>query len=129
MADHIPDPGKHRTHFYGFYASQVRASRRETEASDVPTEPTTKRRCPPSWARLISKVYHADPLVCRQCGGKLKVVAYVSDEISVKRILTELGLSPPEDERGARSRSAEDNTFDSQLRQPASIMIPAPQGA
>ncbi len=76
-----------------------RVSRRETEASDAPAEPTTKRRCPPSWARLIRKVYHADPLVCRQCGGKLKVVAYVSDEISVKRILTALGLSPPENEK------------------------------
>jgi len=54
-------------------------------------EPTPKRRYPPNWARLISKVYHADPLVCRQGGGKLKVVAYVSDEISVKRILTHLG--------------------------------------
>jgi hypothetical protein len=85
--------------FYGFYASRVRASRRETEASDVPAEPTTKRRCSPSWARLISKVYHADPLLCRQCGGKLKIIAYVSDEISVKRILAELGLSPPEDEK------------------------------
>ena len=99
MADHIPDPGKHRTHFYGFYASRVRASRRETEASDVPAEPTTKRRCSPSWARLISKVYHADPLLCRQCGGKLKIIAYVSHEISVKRILAELGLTPPEDEK------------------------------
>jgi len=77
----------------------LEASRRETEASGVPAAPTTKRRCPPSRARLISKVYHADPLVCRQCGGKLKVVAYVSDEISVKRILTALGLSPPEDEK------------------------------
>jgi hypothetical protein len=53
MADHIPDAGKHRTHFYGFYASRVRASRRETEASDVPAEPApAKRRCSPSWARL-----------------------------------------------------------------------------
>jgi hypothetical protein len=42
---------------------------------------------------------HADPLVCRQCGGKLKIIAYVSDEISVKRILAVLGLSPPEDEK------------------------------
>src|SRR5712691_10723473 len=33
LADQIPDTGKHRTHFYGFYASRVRASRRETEAS------------------------------------------------------------------------------------------------
>ena len=32
--------------------------------------PAAKRRCSPSWARLISKVYHADPLVCRQCGGE-----------------------------------------------------------
>ena len=100
MSDHIPDAGTHRTHFYGFYASRVRAYRRRgTEASDVPAEPTTKRRCPPSWARLISKVFHADPLVCRKCGGKLKVIAYVSDEVSVKRILAELGLSPPEEEK------------------------------
>jgi hypothetical protein len=32
MADHIPDVGKHRTHFCGFYASRVRASRRETKS-------------------------------------------------------------------------------------------------
>jgi hypothetical protein len=99
MADQIPDTGKHRTHFHGFYASRVRASRRETEASDVPAEPTTQRRCPLSWAKFMSKVYHADPLACLQCGGKLKVVAYVSDEISVKRVLAALGLSPPEDEK------------------------------
>ena len=48
-------------------------------------------------------MYHADPLVCRQCGGKLKVVVYVSDEISVKRILTALGLNSPEDEKPHRS--------------------------
>jgi hypothetical protein len=96
MADHIPDAGKHRTRFYGFYASRVRASRRETEASEVPAEPT-KKRCSPSWARLIRKVYHADPLVCRQCGGKWKAIAYVSDEISVKRILAALGQSPEEE--------------------------------
>ena len=73
-ATRLPDAGKHRTHFYGFYASRVRSSRRETDASDVLAEPTTKRRCPQSWARLISKVYHANPLVCRGC-GPLKIVA------------------------------------------------------
>ena len=44
-------------------------------------------------------MYHADPLVCRQCGGKLKVVAYVTGEITVKRIVAGLGLSPPEEEK------------------------------
>ena len=42
-------------------------------------------------------MYHADPLTCRKCGGQLEIIAYVSDEISVKRILAELGLSPPKE--------------------------------
>ena len=33
MSDHIPDPGRHRTHFHGFYASGVRADRRPTDTS------------------------------------------------------------------------------------------------
>jgi hypothetical protein len=97
LADHIPDTGKHRTHFYGFYASRVRASRSEKEGSERPMEEApTKRRCPPSWARLISRVYQADPLVCQGCRGPLKIVEYISDELSIRRILDHLGLSPPE---------------------------------
>jgi Putative transposase len=65
MSDHSPDPGRHRTHFYGFYASRVRVATRETDASGLPAQlAPAKRRCSPSWARLISKVYQADPLVC-----------------------------------------------------------------
>lgn len=44
-------------------------------------------------------MYPADPLVCRSCGGPLKVVGYITDELSIKRILDALGLSPPEQER------------------------------
>ena len=101
MSDHIPDTGKQRTLAYGCYASRVRASRRGQEGSELPEEPVpaSKRRCSPSWVRLISKVYHADPLVCRHCGGKLKVTGYLTDEISIKRILDALGLGPPEDEK------------------------------
>jgi hypothetical protein len=105
LADHIPDTGKHRTHLYGFYASRVRASRKDKQEPELPEEPVpAKRRCSPSWARLISKVYHADPLVCGQCGGKLKVTGYLTDEISIKRILDALGLSPPEDEKPPPAR-------------------------
>jgi hypothetical protein len=71
---------------------------RPAEEVDSPAdqeEAPKKRRCSPSWARLISKVYQADPLVCRQCGGPLKAVAYVTDELSITRILNHLGLSPP----------------------------------
>ena len=92
MADHIPDAGKHRTHFYGHYASRVRGSGSDKTAAPADeaewTEPEkTKKRCSPSWARLISKVYQADPLQCRKCGGPLKIVAYIIDGLSIRRIL------------------------------------------
>ncbi len=96
LADHIPDTGRHRTHFYGFYAGRVRGSRSEKGSERPVEQASTRRRCPPSWAPLISKVYQADPLVCKGCGGPLKIVAYIADELSIRRILDHLGLSPPE---------------------------------
>ena len=38
---------------------------------------------------------HAAGKLAGGCGGPLKIVAYISDEISIKRILDHLGLSPP----------------------------------
>ena len=105
MTDHIPDPGRHRTHFHGFYASRVRAQRRKADPSGLAAEPApAKRRCSPSWARLISKVDQADPLVCKACGGPLKIVAYITDELSITRILDHLGLSPPPQEKPPPTR-------------------------
>jgi len=87
LSDHGPDPGKRRTRFYGHYANRVRG-RRSTERVGLDgraerAEAGRKPRCPPSWARLIAKVYQADPLVCRRCGGPLKIVAYVTGELSM----------------------------------------------
>ena len=71
LADHIPDPGRHRTFAYGQYANRARGARAKEKAhlETAPAETPKKRRCSPNWARLISKVYHADPLTCRTCGG------------------------------------------------------------
>ncbi len=98
MADHIPDPGKHRTLFYGHYANRARGDRAAGPPGEdrVESEPTRRRRCSASWARLIAKVFHADPLRCRKCGGKLEIVAYLHDQVAIKEILDHLGLSPPE---------------------------------
>jgi hypothetical protein len=59
-------------------------------------EPPARRRCSPSWARLIARVFQADPLVCRRCGGPLKVVAYITDALAIRQVLEHLGLSSPE---------------------------------
>ena len=45
------------------------------------------------------RVYQADPLVCRRCGGKLKITGYLCDSLAISRVLEELGLSPPKDEK------------------------------
>ena len=98
MADHIPDPGRHRTLFYAYYANRVRGDRAAPEPREARVEekPAKKRRCTARWARLISKVFHVDPLTCTKCGGKLKIIAYLHDQASISKILDHLGLSPPE---------------------------------
>jgi hypothetical protein len=98
LADHIPDPGKHRTHFYAHYANRVRGERLSEELGHQKheEEQPKKRRCSPSWARLIAKVFQTDPLVCKRCGGPLEVVAYITDTVAIRRILDHLGLNPPE---------------------------------
>jgi len=36
------------------------------------------------------------PLTCAKCGGKLEIIAYLHDQVSISRILEHLGLGPPE---------------------------------
>ena len=54
IADHIPDPGKHRTHFYGYYANRARGNGSVKTAAPDPEAKATeaekpKKRCSPSW--------------------------------------------------------------------------------
>jgi hypothetical protein len=84
MSDHIPDPGQHRTLFYGEYSNRVRGSGhpddREAQAGERP-EP--RKRCSPTWARLIARVYQVDPLVCTRCGQRMSLIAFVTDQMAV----------------------------------------------
>ena len=48
---------------------------------------------------MISKVYGADPLICRRCGQKLRIIAYITDSLSIKQVLDHLGLWPAEDDK------------------------------
>ena len=98
MSDHIPDPGQHRTLFYGEYSNRVRGRRRPREAgqSTGAAEQPPRKRCSPSWARLIAKVYED---VCARCGQRMSLIAFVTDQVAVGRILDHLGLNTPEAEK------------------------------
>ena len=45
-----------------------------------------------SWARLIQKVYQADPLVCPKCRGEMRIISFIEDSGIVENILRHLGL-------------------------------------
>jgi hypothetical protein len=44
------------------------------------------------------KVYGTDPLICRRCGKKLRIIAYITASLSIKQGLDNLGLWPAEDD-------------------------------
>jgi hypothetical protein len=45
------------------------------------------------WAEMIPKVYEVDPLICPRCGGRMKVVAFLTEYAVVERIIRHLTLT------------------------------------
>jgi len=45
------------------------------------------------WAEMIRKVFEVDPLVCPQCGGTMKIIAFLTDYAVVDRIIDHLKLT------------------------------------
>lgn len=50
------------------------------------------RRLRRSWARLIKKMYEADPLICPRCRGPLKIISLIDSAPVIERILRHLKL-------------------------------------
>jgi len=42
---------------------------------------------------MIRKVYEVDPLICRRCGGRMKVIAFLTESAVVDRIIRHLELT------------------------------------
>jgi hypothetical protein len=95
ITSHIPDPGKHCQRFYGAYSNRARI---RTLAADVQATGSTavrpcerdnsdgSREARSTWARLIRKIFEADPLLCT-CGGRMRIVSFITDPRVVDRIV------------------------------------------
>jgi len=122
LAQHIPPKGVQCLRRYGLYSSRGRGKwtskpyvaahapegwkRKHAERPDTPEWQHIPDADPPvcsaerraAWARLIAKVYEADPMVCPRCGSPMRVLAVIIDSQEVKKILRHLvktGKSPP----------------------------------
>lgn len=105
LCTHVPDRGQQLIRYYGAFsnarrvspgsaasacASPAAAQTMQQEDSDSSAEFARRRRR--SWARLIKKVYEADPLVCPRCSGPLKIISLIGDGPVIEKILRHLKL-------------------------------------
>jgi hypothetical protein len=90
----IPDSRRHCQRFYGAYSNRgrIRAAARDDETAGLPAalrqrDPSEgSREARSTWARLVRKIFEADPLLC-SCGGRMRIVSFITDPRLIDRIL------------------------------------------
>ena len=50
------------------------------------------RRPSSRWAALLARIYEVLPLVCPSCGESIRIIAFMSDPVPIRSILTHLDL-------------------------------------
>jgi hypothetical protein len=105
LCRHIPDRYEHLVRYVGWYSNRARGKRAKKASphadavlSAPSEEPSTEfaARARAAWARLIRKVYEADPLECPKCKGPMRVIALIEEPEIIRRILEHLGRWAPE---------------------------------
>jgi hypothetical protein len=104
LTQHIPPKHKHLIRYYGLYSSRTKGKANKVgsltkygytpppkntpeHASDPKTETVSNKASRLSWARLIQKIYEADPLICEKCGHEMRVMAIITGPHEVRKIL------------------------------------------
>ncbi len=96
MCSHVPNKGEQMVRYYGHY-SNVSRGRRKKENQDglipcILEADDNSKAYRKNWARLIRKIYEADPLVCPKCQGQMRIISFVEDPEVIEKILKHLGL-------------------------------------
>jgi hypothetical protein len=68
---------------------------RAEPAQPVPVPP--KRPAHYLWAVLIARIYEVFPLLCPKCGGQMRLIAFVTEGMQIRKILNHIGVDsePP----------------------------------
>jgi hypothetical protein len=109
LATLVPPPRVHGLRYHGVFAPHARLRSRvapepvsQPAAPQLPAPPS-----PPSkvidhllplrtyrvpWADLLKKVFAIDVLACPECGGRLRLIAFIAEATVARRILDHLGF-------------------------------------
>ncbi|HWR98900.1 MAG TPA: hypothetical protein VN317_10805 [Candidatus Methanoperedens sp.] len=76
----------------GRYSSGQRGRRRRQGREMLPfgPPPLSDDTAPVTWARFIKKAFVAEPLLCPDCGGAMRVIAFIEEPRVVRAILEHL---------------------------------------
>jgi len=96
VTSHIPDKGQVTVRYFGLYANAHRGKVKKASLAVFPlpiVEEELRRLPAKGWAEMIRKVYEIDPMICPRCGGRMKVIAFLTDYAVVDRIINHLKLT------------------------------------
>ena len=119
LAALIPPPRQHRIRYHGVLAPHARlraavvatagpgealaaqlreaSSRMGLDEEAAPPRPESTRAERYAWAMLLARIYEVLPLACPRCGAAMRLVAFVTEAASARRILAHVGeeAEPP----------------------------------
>jgi hypothetical protein len=96
LTSHIPDKGQVTVRYYGLYANAHRGKVKKASLEFFSLRMVEEELRPiasKGWAEMIRKVYEVDPLICPQCGGMMRIIAFLTDFSVVDRIINHLKLT------------------------------------
>lgn len=96
-ASHIPNRFENRILYYGYWSKKSIGMRKKEESSlgeehNIIKPTLSSREYRRRWSALIRKVWGSDPLTCKKCGGKMRIVSFIEDYNVIKKILKHLNL-------------------------------------
>jgi len=147
IAARVPPPRQHRHRYYGVLApnSPLRSAVTalapesvESENASLPAEApreddssSASVRSPARylWVVLLARIYEAFPLTCPMCGAEMRLIAFITEAVDVRKILTHIGepatpppispaRGPPEWHEGSDSGETSIEAEDDPLVQP-----------
>jgi hypothetical protein len=129
VLDHLPAPNQQMVRYWAYYSNVARGKRRaaarrlaagldpdedgfpDDAVAPVPADTDDeafRRRARLTWAALIKRAYEIDPLLCSYCGGKMKIIAFITEHATVTHILQHIGMPAQRPEPLAHSPPLQD---------------------
>ena len=109
----VPRPRHHLVRYHGVLAPNAKL-RKYIVPAKASTRPAAKRKtdhkklkattdtpqqdaliAPLTWAQRLKRVFDIDITICPRCGGRLRVIADITDPTTIEKILNHLARAPP----------------------------------